>query len=169
MARAMRALRTLGCASLVRLPLGLAVAGWLAAPAAAECIPAALPHDYLQRQEDAGGHTLARHVGQPDRSLVARLMQDRRLRFASSYTDLVTAEDAIEFVLDRRRADINRWEQRAAATAELTIHGTLDRPVGHKAYRPATPAHVSERSTIVLVIKKIDDGRCLLLTSYPSF
>jgi hypothetical protein len=141
----------------------------LIGPAAAECVPPEFPSNYLQRQEQEGGHTIARHVGKSDIWLMERLGRDQRLRFASSYSDLATAEDAVERVLSRHRTEINRWERTHGRNSETTVRDTLPQPVGHTAYRPIESAHVAERRTIVVIVKKIDDGSCVLLTSYPGF
>jgi len=134
----------------------------------AQCVPADFPPDYLEQEEAVGGHTLARHVGKSDDWLMARLSGDWHLHFASSYSDRTTAAAAIESLLDRHRARINRWAERAPEGAEFTVRGAVGHSVGHTAWRPVAPDHLAESRTVVVVVKKLGRASCLLLTSYPG-
>jgi len=150
------------------LPLLTALLAGNALPALADCVPTEFPPDYLEREEAAGGHTLARHVGKSDAWLMARLAEDAHLHFASSYADRAAAEAAIETLLDRHRVRLNRWAERAPDGAEFTVRGAADRPVGHTAWRPVDADHLAESRTVVVVVKKLDGAHCLVLTSYPA-
>lgn len=136
--------------------------------ASAQCVPADFPTDYLERQEAAGGHTLARHVGKSDDWLMTRLAGDWHLHFASSYSDRATAAAAIETLLERHRARINRWAEHAANGAEFTVRGAVDHPVGRTAWRPVGLDHLAESRTLVIIVKKDAPASCLVLTSYPG-
>ena len=153
---------------IVVLPLLAGLLAGIALPALADCVPADFPRDYLEREEAAGGHTLARHVGKSDEWLMARLAGDAHLHFASGYADRAGAEATIEALLGRHRARINRWADRSPDGAEFTLRGATDRPIGHTAWRPVGPDHLAESRTIVVVMKKLDAARCLVLTSYPA-
>jgi Bacterial CdiA-CT RNAse A domain len=153
---------------LLVLILIAALLGGNALPALADCVPTEFPPDYLEREEAAGGHTLARHVGKSDTWLMARLAEDAHLQFASSYADGAAAAAAIETLLNRHRARINRWAERAPDGAEFTLRGAADRPIGHTAWRPVGPDHFAESRTVVVVLKKLGAARCVVLTSYPA-
>ena len=140
----------------------------IARAASAQCVPADFPADYLEREEAAGGHTLARHVGKSDDWLMARLKSDAHLHVASSYRDRQTAEAAIEALLDRHRERLNRWAAHAPEGAEFTLRGAADRSVGRTAWRPVTLDHLAESLTLVVVVKKLGPASCLVLTSYPG-
>src|SRR5690349_666382 len=49
----------------------------------------------LAANESRGGHVLRRHVGKTDGDLQARLMDERNISAASTYTDRATAESVI--------------------------------------------------------------------------
>jgi hypothetical protein len=150
------------------LPLFAALLASSALPALADCIPGEFPRDYLESEEAAGGHTLARHVGKSDDWLMARLTSDTHLHVASTYIDRETAEAAIETLLSRHRDRLNRWAARAPEGAEFTLRGAADRPIGRTAWRPVGPDHLADSRTLVVVVKKAGAASCLVLTSYPG-
>ena len=150
------------------LPLFAALLASSALPALADCIPGEFPRDYLEREEAAGGHTLARHVGKSDDWLMARLASDAHLHVASTYIDRETAEAAIETLLSRHRDRLNRWAARAPEGAEFTLRGVADRPIGRTAWRPVGPDHLADSRTLIVVVKKARAASCLVLTSYPG-
>ena len=61
-----------------------------------------VPRRDLARDEAAGGHTLARHVGKTDAELRARLKAEPDISAASTYTDLETAERVVAEVLAKK-------------------------------------------------------------------
>jgi hypothetical protein len=150
------------------LPLLAALLAGSALPALADCIPGEFPRDYLEREEAAGGHTLARHVGKSDDWLMARLASDAHLHVASSYPDRETAETAIEALLSRHRDRLNRWAARAPEGAEFTVRGAADRPIGRTAWRPVGRDHLADSRALIVVVKKAGAASCLVLTSYPG-
>lgn len=150
------------------LPLLAAFLAGSTLPARADCVPGEFPRDYLEREEAAGGHTLARHVGKSDDWLMARLKSDAHLHFASTYLDRETAEAAIEALLSRHRERLNRWAARVPEGAEFTLRGAADRPIGRSAWRPVGTDHLADSRTLVVVVKKAGAASCLVLTSYPG-
>jgi hypothetical protein len=147
------------CLAAALLPLAVTAA-------AAACIPDAFPADYLQQQEEMGGHTLARHVGKTDADLVARLERDPRIRNASSYA-AAGAEAAITAALAADRARINAWAAAAPDHATRAWDAQSGHVVGRVASRPPGLGSVANSSYLRLVVRKTGADRCLLLTSYP--
>ncbi len=119
----------------------------------------------LSRDEAAGGHTLARHVGKNDADLAARLKAEPDISAASSYTDREAAERAVGTALAKKSSDVAKWEQKTGSRANLAIRYTLDFTVGRSLKRGAKSA-VEVRS--VVVVLKWDGDGWFVLTSYPE-
>lgn len=140
----------------------LAIAG----PAAAACVPAHFPADWLQQQEAAGGHTIARHVGKSDAWLIRRLIDDPRIAQASGYADLLTAQASIEAALIWHRNAADRWAARAPANATRAWDYRAPRPIGRVASRPPGLDAIARADRLRVVMRKTAHG-CHLVTSYP--
>lgn len=82
----------------------------------------------LAAHEVAGGHTLARHVGQTEVQLAGRLSTDIRISGASSFYNRGVAEEAISSALNAKQADIGAWLSGNAG--RLRIDYGLNNPVG---------------------------------------
>jgi hypothetical protein len=63
----------------------------------------------LRMHETLGGHTIAFHVARPDGWLQQRLMGDPTVPAASSFTDLVTAERAVNQTIQAHIAAFSGW------------------------------------------------------------
>lgn len=135
--------------------------------AAAQCVPAAFPPDWLQEQEEAGGHTLARHVGWTDRQLVERLRNSPNIAAASTYPDRETAAAAIQAALVQNAAALNRWVRGAPVGATRAVDYDAGREIGRVASRPPGLDNIAPGQRLRAVVRKTRDGGCLLLTSYP--
>jgi Bacterial CdiA-CT RNAse A domain len=149
----------------------LAAACMAVAPAAADqCLPVGgFPANWLQVEEAAGGHTIARHVGLSDAALVARLRKEPRIAAASTFTDLAVAEAAITRAFAATAVRINRWAASAAPGAtRVDNFGPAAAAVGRRADRPPSLAHIINRRTFRTVIRASGAGGCFLLTSYPT-
>lgn len=68
-----------------------------------------------------GGHTIARHVGQTEAQLRARLTSAPRLAVVSTFTDLRAAEDAISKVLQLESSAIKTWAQSSNPNWKLEL------------------------------------------------
>jgi Bacterial CdiA-CT RNAse A domain len=149
----------------------LCLAAVILAPAAttasAACIPDAFPGDYLQQQEAAGGHTLARHVGRTDAELVRRLRRDRRVRNASTYLAAAGAQADITGALAADRSRINAWAADAPYGATRAWDAGRDHIVGRVAARPPGLGNIADASHLRVVVRKTGATTCLLLTSFP--
>lgn len=67
------------------------------------------PGGGLLAHENAGGHLLARHVGQTDAQLAARLAGNPRLPAASSFATRAEAEAAVAGAFDHNAAQVANW------------------------------------------------------------
>lgn len=131
------------------------------------CVPAQFPDKWLEAQERAGGHTLARHVGKDDAWLTERLANDPRIPAASSFNSLADARLAIRAALTEHRARINNWATNAASNRRRAWDHDGSFFMGRVAER-GDPDGVPDRSTDLKVVFKADGkGGCTLLTAYP--
>lgn len=140
----------------------------LASAALAQCIPANFPVGWLQQQENAGGHTIARHVGKTDAQLVQRLQQNPNIAAASTYTDLATAEAFIQAGLTVQRVVINQWAANALAGARRADDFIGNNVVGRVAFRPPNLQNIVDSDEFRTVLQATGGGGCFLLTSYPT-
>src|SRR5690242_16420966 len=62
----------------------------------------------LAKDEAAGGHTLARHVGRSDDELRERLSREH-ISAASTYTDRATAEAAVGAAIAANQSKVYEW------------------------------------------------------------
>lgn len=141
-------------------------------PALAACVPDNFPNTWLQDQENAGGHTIARHVGRSDQWLVNRYNHTYHLRGSSSYATVQTATQHIQAALAIAQARYNAWEPNAHDGNRLVVTTNLGYTVGYGVFaptqRPADVEDVEDVDRLLTVMEKTDDGICLLLTSYPA-
>src|SRR5690606_28353440 len=63
----------------------------------------------LARSEAAGGHLVARHVGQSAAALDARIAAQANVNVASSFRTLAEAEGAVASVLSRNTQAVSSW------------------------------------------------------------
>jgi hypothetical protein len=157
------------------------VARWLASvgflvgllaspPALAQCVPAAFPAGWLQAQENAGGHTIARHVNVGDPAMLLRYNGNIGLPGSSRYTNLATAQQHIVAGLAGLAAVYNAWHAAAPNNSNLAFTINRGANVGVGVYavvRPAANANIQNKQRIVTVMSKNANGNCFLLTSYP--
>lgn len=120
----------------------------------------------LERDEDRGGHTIARHVGRTDAQLQARLRRES-ISAASTYPDLETAERAVRRTLDEHTRRVQLWIDRRAPKANLAIrHRARDGlPTGRILARGAPQSR--DAYGAVVVLRWRGEG-WYVLTSYPE-
>ncbi|NEO69093.1 RNase A-like domain-containing protein [Moorena sp. SIO3H5] len=141
---------------------------YLSQSAFAQCVPSNFSSDWLQRQEDLGGHTIDRHVGKSDQQLVDRLINAPRISAASTYPDLGTAATNIQAALRANRNTLNSWVLDAATGEKRAVNYRARQVVGRVASRPASMSNISNSRKLRVVMEKTAKGDCLLLTSYPA-
>ena len=121
-------------------------------------------HD-LDRDEDAGGHTLRKHVGRTDDQLHERLDHERGISAASTYTDRATAEQALGSALEQAQNHIADWMERSShPNLVLDYHG--DSPIGRTWHRGESGAEPCSDAKVVL--RWTAPGEYYVLTSYPE-
>jgi filamentous hemagglutinin len=94
-----------------------------------------VPGGGLAAHEAAGGHTIARHIGQTDADLAARLAAEPGISGASSFTNRAVAESALSDTLAAKQADITAWL--SGTNPRLTLNNTLPDSVGRSLARGA--------------------------------
>lgn len=140
----------------------------LVGPVFAQCVPTVFPANWLQAQEDLGGHTIARHVGKTDEWLVNRLRKSSRISAASSYPNTETATTHIQAALTAKAAMLNRWVRDVPVGATRAVDYKAKVGVGRVALRPPKLTNVINSKKLRAVMRTMTGGRCFLLTSYPS-
>jgi CDI toxin RNase A-like protein len=122
----------------------------------------------LGRDEQRGGHTLARHVGRTDAQLFERLDRERNISAASTYTDRAIAERTVARALIQARTRVDQWLARQGTRPNLAIdyRGRADEVLGRSARR-GRPNTVP--CTDAVVVLRWDRGQeFFVLTSYPE-
>lgn len=128
---------------------------------------AAKRHD-LTRDEKRGGHTLSRHVGLSDAELRERLKRDARISTASTYTDRLTAEEAVTSALLANRKRVDRWAQREGSRANLVVDWPGNGRVLGKSLRRGEKAPVPCTRALVILKWNTESEIYYVLTSYPE-
>ena len=123
----------------------------------------------LEFYERVGGHTIRRHVGKNYSWLVKRLEEEPRLKAASSFYDLETAESCVRRAIYFNREKIERWLRSSHAPDKLVLTYTCEKPVGIKVERSGKKAYLESITKRVRVILKKDKNYgFVVLTAYPS-
>ena len=97
-----------------------------------------VPGGGLTAHENAGGHTLARHVGQTEAQLASRLANEP-VPIASSFTDRAIAEAAISEALDANQAAITAWLSGTPSSIERFRY-TASSQIGMSIYQGSVSA-----------------------------
>lgn len=121
----------------------------------------------LARDEDRGGHTLARHVARSDQELRERLERERGISAASTYLDRDVAARIVARTLDANSERISRWIARGERRPNLALdyRGRRDEVIGRLLERGRTaPVSVTD----AVVVLRADDDDYFVLTSYPE-
>ena len=122
----------------------------------------------LGRDEQMGGHTLARHVGRTDNQLRERLDREPQIAAASTYDDRPTAERVVGEALSRLSSRVDEWRARQGRRPNLTLRFRGDRrQIGRTLERGR---HASTACTDAVVVLHWDERRndYYVLTSYPE-
>ncbi len=122
-------------------------------------------HRDLNIDEAAGGHTLERHVGKSDAELRARLKAEPDISAASTYTDLPTAERVVAEILEKKRAELQKWEAREGDRPNLVLRLDLRETIGRSIEQGKTSAIDVHDALVVL---RWTGYRWYVLTSYPE-
>ena len=148
----------------------LAVAGTIAVfrgSGEGGCVPKQFPDKWLEAQESAGGHTIARHVGKADQWLVERLAKQPKIPATSSFTDLENARLGIRAALSQHRSRINNWAASTRPNKRRTWDYDGQYFIGRVAERGNAPGSVARSTDLKVVFEADGNGGCTLLTAYP--
>ncbi len=120
----------------------------------------------LRRDEQRGGHTIARHVGRTDAQLKARLQRES-ISAASTYADIETAERVVARALAENARRVQRWiDQRSPKTNLAVRYRARDGlPTGRLLRRGAD---ASQDVTGAVVVLRWRGEDWYVLTSYPE-
>ena len=120
----------------------------------------------LAKDEARGGHTLSKHVGRTDDELRDRLLRERNITAASTWTDRGTAEHVIGDALRAKGGRVESWMRRGYPRANLALHYDADRPIGRSLRRGEDRVIVATQAVIVLRADGPDSF--YVLTAYPE-
>ncbi|HXJ14973.1 MAG TPA: RNase A-like domain-containing protein [Candidatus Limnocylindrales bacterium] len=120
----------------------------------------------LDRDEQRGGHTLARHVARTDQELRERLEQERNISAASTWTDRRTAEAVVGEALTAERSRVESWTRRGFPRANLALHYNAGRVIGRSLRRGES--RTVDCSSAVIVLRADGPESFYLLTTYPE-
>ncbi|WP_248850448.1 RNase A-like domain-containing protein [Thiomicrospira microaerophila] len=123
----------------------------------------------LQQHEDAGGHTIARHVAKDDNYLSERLDRNLRLDTVSTFSSYEVAEASVNAVLNSRRQEVADWWRgdlaRQAFFARVPTHGRyLTRQMWQDRVEAA---YVPDQAVVRVVLVRRGDG-FYVLTAFPQ-
>ena len=123
----------------------------------------------LALDEQRGGHTLRRHVGQTDADLAARLARERDISAASTYSDRETAETVVAAALADSKPRLDEWLTRSGARPNLVLRFSPRerQPIGRSLARRGRKTTLCYRALVVLRWdNRLRDW--YVLTSYPE-
>jgi hypothetical protein len=124
-------------------------------------------HRYdLERDEQRGGHTLARHVGKSDEDLRERLRRERNIVAASTWTNRETAELTVTEALRAEQGRIENWIRRGYPRANLALHYDAGRGIGRTLRRGQE--QTVECTSAVIVLRADGPDSFYVLTTYPE-
>ena len=124
------------------------------------------PRYDLGRDEERGGHTLAKHVGRTDAELQERLDEERNISAASTWTDRETAETTIAEAMRAERGRIEAWTRRGTRRSNLALHYDAGRVVGRSLRRGYDQA--VDCTSCVIVLRADGSDGFYVLTAYPE-
>lgn len=123
----------------------------------------------LQRDEQRGGHTLARHIARTDQQLDDRLRQEPNISAASTWADELTARRAVWQAVQDNQARIQSWASRQGNRPNLVLNYVqrAGAPLGRSLRRGQRVSQPCDRALIVLRWQD-RERRWIVLTSYPE-
>jgi len=119
--------------------------------------------------ERVGGHTIRRHVGKSPSWLVRRLKEEPRLKAASSFYDLQTAEEAVRGAIRENYEKLLNWLRDPRAPDKLVLLYKSKKALGIKVERLRGGSFKESVSyTARVILKKDKRYGFIVLTAYPS-
>jgi hypothetical protein len=122
-----------------------------------------LPGGSLTVSEQAGGHVLARHVGQTEEQLAARLSAQAEITTASTFTTRAQAESAISSALEANATKITEWTSKGAS-GRLTVDAAYSG--GNVLTRGASTS--TQGTGVRVILQGLLDQKRNYPTGYPT-
>ncbi|HVZ09624.1 RNase A-like domain-containing protein [Rhodopila sp.] len=120
----------------------------------------------LLEEEEAGGHTILKHVAKDDEFLLNRLTAEPRIPAAGSFASVRDAERAISDAIKANRTAITQWAA-SGATRDLPFSVHLGRDVGTTILRGSSSRITVQSVRLVLRRTTINQKLYFVLTAYP--
>jgi hypothetical protein len=121
------------------------------------------PGGGLMASENAGGHLLARHVGQTEAQLAARLSAQPNISAASSFATRAQAEAAVSAAFDANAARVAAWTS-SGASGRLTLNAAFSG--GTVMQRGAAAA--TQGTGVRVILQGNGSGGYHVLTGFPT-
>ena len=121
------------------------------------------PGGGLMAHENAGGHLLARHVGQTDAQLAARLAGNPRLPAASTFATRAEAEAATSSAFDHNAAQLSNW-MGGGAQGRLILNA----PFSGGSVLQSGASAVAPGTGVRAVLQGNGSGAYNILTGFPT-
>jgi CDI toxin RNase A-like protein len=121
----------------------------------------------LEEEEVAGGHTIAKHVGQTEAQLRARLVAEPRIPAASSFASIEEAESVISRALHTNENSIRTWATSSGSPGKFVFEYSTSKPLGYGVVRSTNALTQMNKINIVLRKTNIAGKVYFLLTAYP--
>jgi len=125
-----------------------------------------VPGGGLAAHELAGGHLIARHVGQSEAQLLSRLASNSRITGASSFTNRAVAESSVSSALSANQAAIQGFL--SGSSNRLVINHSLSSPVGISVSRGASNAASASSVRVVLQRDSSLSTGYRIVTGFPT-
>ncbi|MCL2645309.1 MAG: hypothetical protein FWD51_07610 [Betaproteobacteria bacterium] len=136
------------------------ILSWMAEEQEAD---SATEESWLMDSERAGGHLLARHVGQSESELANRLKKEPNISAASTYETTEQAEEAVLTAFEVNAPKLENWLSKGA-NGRLTLDAAF--PGGIVMKRGATTA--TQGTGVRIVLQGNGQGSFYILTGYPT-
>ena len=120
----------------------------------------------LKAHENAGGHLLAKHLGQTEQDLMTRLANEPKISGSSSFYDRATAESGVSKTLDANQFVVQNWL--SGTSNRLRLDHSLSDPIGISVTRGATGAVEVGSDRIILVRDTSMPTGYKVLTEFPT-
>ncbi len=156
----------IGLAVDIAVPLGMALLVGAARVAAVRAGRINLIQHEAVAVGGVGGHTLLKHVGRTEAQLRARLLTEKTIPAASTFSNLQMAESAISQVLRANAASIKTWAQTAGQNQRLELLHDVGTSVGYGVVRATGRMINMSKVFVVLKMQTYNGQSYYVLTAF---